>query len=241
MQTGHALTPWQEFPLSLVLVVTGEITVTVSGFANLPFYVHPDNKESPEAFKTTNPGGFLNSTCQLLSALLGTETSDHEPYTNIVDAQVGFHASTDVTVCVIPLTDFGGKHVPEDVRRPIVQALLKIYFIAFRYTKSHFSLHIEVLRCETQLDKLVNSVTISDGLSPAPLDLFRSSAFAAWLSTPDSSPGPDCPITTIRPSLSDRMSNGINAAANSFFCFSPSALSHTERKEKAFVFHLSSD
>ncbi|KAF5698763.1 lysophospholipase NTE1 [Fusarium mundagurra] len=281
---GHTIEPWHEFPLSLVLVVKGTITVTVSGLANLPFHVDPEHEpgksSSPEAFKTINPGGFLNSTCQLLSALLGTEISLRDPYTNIVGAKVGFSASTDVAVCVIPLTELGGRCVPEDVGGPVAQALLrKIYFVAFRYAKSHFSLHDQVLRCETQLNKLVNSVPILDGLSPTSLDLPVGNSFTATLQSPDSGPA----------LVNASLSNGINATslsgpisnhtseaflntpnlglmprerrrsflrlqtvtpptpvsddadARSFFCFSPSALSYTERKEKAFILHSSED
>lgn len=262
--------------------------VTVSGLAHHRFNIEPESglgnsTKSPETFKVVNSGGFLNSTSQLLSAVLGTDAAGHEPYTNIAGAQVAFRTSTAATLCVVPLNDPEDKLVSEDVLGPVVQALMKkIYFVAFRYAQSHLSLHNEVLRCEDQLNKLVNSFPIIGRTAKTSSDLSGPvNAFTGMSQPPDWSqhsapklqvanisnesrrihdtglanadPKPDSAhlldvpnlglvprrrrsflrlqtVATLKPVSDD-------TTANNFFCFSPSAISHTERKEKVFLLH----
>ncbi|KAH6986861.1 hypothetical protein EDB80DRAFT_690317 [Ilyonectria destructans] len=215
---------------------------------------------SSETFKVVNSGGFLNSTSQLLAAVLGTDAAGHEPYTNIAGAQVAFRTSTAATLCVVPLNDPEDKLVSEDVLGPVVQALMKkIYFVAFRYAQSHFSPHNET---SSDLSGPVNAFT---SMSQPP-DRSQHSAPRLQVANisnesrrihetglanadpkPDSAHPLDVPnlglvphrcrsflrlqtVATLKPVSDD-------TTVNNFFCFSSSAISHTERKEKVFLLH----
>jgi hypothetical protein len=120
--------------------------------------------------KTLKRGACLNSASQILD-VLSREENDAPTYPRFGGARALYEAVTDLKLGRINLGQSG--NIPEDVRSPIIQALLqKLFLVTFPVSEAHFGMSGQVLQCEMKMTSLNNDSTHSNPFNETAPSIF---------------------------------------------------------------------
>ncbi|KAM0402740.1 hypothetical protein ACHAPZ_004231 [Fusarium culmorum] len=151
--------PWSNPSPALIFVLDGEVTITIlDSISTLPSHSSLQS-ECQAVSKSLKRGACLNSTSQILD-ILSKENHDVPTNPRFGEARVLYQAATHLKLGRINLRQSG--NIPEDVRSPMIQALLqKLFLVTFPVSETHFGLSGQVLDCELKITT-INSGSAHD-------------------------------------------------------------------------------
>ncbi|KAI6762103.1 hypothetical protein HG531_002656 [Fusarium graminearum] len=149
--------PWSNPSPALIFVLDGEVTVTIpDSISTLPSHSSLQS-ECQAVSKSLKRGACLNSTSQILD-ILSKESHDVSTNPRFGEARVFYQAATHLKLGKINLRQSG--NIPEDVRSPMIQALLqKLFLVTFPVSETHFGLTGQVLDCELKMTTINSGST----------------------------------------------------------------------------------
>ncbi|RGP66283.1 patatinlike serine hydrolase [Fusarium sporotrichioides] len=162
--------PWSNPSPALIFVLDGEVTVTVHDSISTSSCHSSLQSECQAVSKSLKRNACLNSTSQILD-ILSKDNTDAPTNPRFGEARVSYKAATNLKLARINLRQSGS--IPEDVRSPMIQALLqKLFLVTFPVSETHFGLSVQVSECEMKMTSLSNDSTYDNPFSDTGPSLF---------------------------------------------------------------------
>ncbi|KAH7006414.1 hypothetical protein EDB82DRAFT_438639 [Fusarium venenatum] len=158
--------PWSNPTPALIFILDGQVNVTISD--SIPTIPNHSSLQSEcqAVSKSLKRGACLNSTSQILD-MLSKQDISAQINPRFGEARVLYEAATDLKLGRIHLRQ--SRTIPEDLRSPMVQALLqKLFLVTFPVTETHFGLSSQVLQCEMKMTSLTSDSTLQNPFGDTP-------------------------------------------------------------------------